>query len=64
MAHVTYRQLLQHIQALPADMLDGNATITIYDEFYSVKTVGYADAANDVLDNGHMFLVANEDGEA
>lgn len=63
MHRVTYRELMEHIKALPESMLDDNASISIYDEYYTVKAVTYADENTDVLDNGHMFLVINEDGE-
>ena len=61
----TYRELLDILNALPDSSLDGNISLTIHGDFYSVKGIEYADAEiNDVLDEGHVFLIANEDGES
>lgn len=62
---MTYRELLALLKKMPKNKLDDDVTITIYDEFYGVRCAGYADeSTNDVLDNGHMFLIVNQDGEA
>ena len=56
----TYRELLQQLQTLPPERLDDTATVYVtgVDEFYPVmKTEVATSSDNDVLDEGHFFLV-------
>jgi len=59
---MTYRQLQEELQKLPPERLDD--TVTIYDpdvdEFCGVAYTETANSINnDVLDNGHFYLVLN-----
>ena len=62
-----YRELMEILKKMPNRNLDDDVTITMYGRFYGARAVEYADEyelANDVLDNGHMFIIVNQDGEA
>lgn len=57
---MTYKDLLQQLQNLPEDRLNDNVTVLdpYGDEFIAViDTAEAKDEENDVLDDGHFYLV-------
>ena len=57
---MTYKELLETLQNLPADRL--NDTVTVYEPYEQeyiavVHTATAQEEDNDVLDPGHLFLV-------
>ena len=57
---MTYKELLEQIQQLPADRLED--TVTIYDPFMQEYTSALGafladENDTDVLDPGHLFIV-------
>jgi len=62
---MTYKQLIKSLMEIPAERLDD--TITVYDpdrdDYCAVNHVAVAvEAENDVLDEGHTFLVLRSYG--
>jgi len=62
---MTYKQLLEELQKLPEDRLGD--TITVYDpdrdDYCAINHVAIAtEAENDVLDEGHTYLVLRSYG--
>jgi hypothetical protein len=62
---MTYKELIEELQKLPADRL--NDTVTVYDsdrdEYVGVNHTSIALAEhNDVLDPGHLYLVTTSYG--
>ena len=56
--NMTYRQLLDYLQAMSQERLDDNITIrdTDSDEYIPVQAIEVVDVP-DVLDKGHVYLV-------
>lgn len=57
---MTFKQLLEELQAMPEDRLEDTATIyEPYDgEYYAISGVGIArEEDNDQLDPGHFYMV-------
>jgi hypothetical protein len=62
---MTYKELIEELQKLPADRL--NDTVTVYDpdrdDFCGINHTSIALAEhNDVLDPGHLYLVTTSYG--
>jgi hypothetical protein len=62
---MTYAQLIEALGTIPFDRL--NDTVTVYDpdrgDFCGVNSTDVAvEKDNDVLDNGHFYLVLNSYG--
>jgi len=61
---MTYAQLIEELGKIPFDRL--NDTVTVYDpdrdDFCGVNHMSVADKHNDVLDEGHAYLVLRSYG--
>ena len=59
---LTWESLALMMKNRPANKNKENVTIYVpsMDEYFPVSAVNFADASNDVLDKGHMFLIAND----
>jgi hypothetical protein len=61
---MTYKQLIEELMKLPSDRL--NDTVTVYDpdqdDFCGVNHMSLADRHNDVLDEGHAYIVLKSYG--
>ena len=55
---MTYRQLLEVLQAMPQDRLEDDVSVYVCDsdEYYPVEQVSITDDFSDVLDPGHIYL--------
>ena len=55
---MTYKQLLEALQACPAEVLEQTATIYLgqTDEYIAATELSFTEEENDVLDEGHLIL--------
>jgi len=60
MKAMTYGDLLFHLQSLDPHELEMNATVYIadMDEFIPLSTFLFSDEENDVLDEGHPYIMS------
>lgn len=58
---MTYKQLLEILQACPEEVLEQTATVYIgqTDEYVAVVSHDITLETNDVLDDGHLILEVN-----
>ena len=58
---MTYKQLLEILQACPAEVLEQTATVYLSetDEYLAVVSHDITLETNDVLDDGHLILEVN-----
>lgn len=58
---MTYKQLLEILQACPAEVLEQTATIYLgqTDEYVAATELSFTKEDNDVLDEGHLILEAD-----
>ena len=56
---MTYKELFEQLQSLTPEQL--NQTVTIkdvsHDEFHGVEETAFTDGTEDVLDEGHFYLM-------
>ncbi|MEN6620817.1 MAG: hypothetical protein ABFD50_04655 [Smithella sp.] len=59
---MTYQELLQKLQSATQEQLRQDATIYVSskDEFFPISSFEVVDPENDVLDEGHLILIAKE----
>jgi len=58
---MTYKQLLEILQACPAEVLEQTATVYLgqTDEYIAATELSFTHEDNDVLDEGHLILEVN-----
>jgi len=58
---MTYKQLLDILKAVPAEVLEQTATVYLgqTDEYIAATELSFSKEDNDVLDEGHLIIEVN-----